>query len=106
VLPFSGIVDDIFIKEGELAMPGSPVMHESLTLTTCILTPMSLKDTCPVNSDDSVILRFPIFPDYESYVPIYRLGNVINPENRSFRLQFRIAIPGERFKPNMVATLG
>jgi membrane fusion protein, multidrug efflux system len=48
---------------------------------------------------------FSNFPDYEATVPIHRLGNVINPENRTFRMQLRIDNPGERFKPNMVASV-
>jgi membrane fusion protein, multidrug efflux system len=104
--PFSGIVDDIFIKEGELAMPGSPVMHVINLGNLYINTDVSERYLPMVNADDSVILRFPVYPGYEHYVPIHRLGNVINPENRSFRLQLRISNPGQRLKPNMVATVG
>jgi membrane fusion protein, multidrug efflux system len=104
--PFSGIVDDIFVKEGELAMPGSPVMHVINLGNLYINTDVSERYLPVVNADDSVILRFPVYPGYEEYVPIHRLGNVINPESRSFRLQLRIRNPGQRLKPNMVATLG
>ncbi len=104
--PFSGIVDDIFVKEGELAMPGSPVMHVINLDNLYINTDVSERYLPMVNADDSVILRFPVYPDYEYYVPIHRLGNVINPDNRSFRLQLRISNPGQMLKPNMVATLG
>ena len=34
---------------------------------------------------------------------IHRIGHVINPENRTFRLQLLLANSGERYKPNMVA---
>ncbi|MFO7924550.1 MAG: efflux RND transporter periplasmic adaptor subunit [Bacteroidales bacterium] len=104
--PFSGIIDDIFIKEGELAMPGSPVMRLINLTNLYINTDVSERYLPLINSNDSVILQFPIFPDYEDNVPVYLLGNVINPENRSFRLQLRIVNPEEKFKPNMVATLG
>ncbi len=104
--PFSGIIDDIFIKEGELAMPGSPVMRLIDLTNLYINTDVSERYLPLINSNDSVILQFPIFPDYEDNVPVYRLGNVINSENRSFRLQLRIVNPEEKFKPNMVAALG
>ena len=103
--PFDGIVDDIFAKEGELAMPGVIVM-QIINLNLLYINADVSESFLPnINSSDRVILRFPSFPDYEQSVPIHRLGNVINPENRTFRLQVRIANTGERFKPNMTATM-
>jgi len=104
--PFSGIVDDIFLKEGELTMPGNPVLQMINLEKLFINAEISEKYLPVINKGDSVILRFPSFPDYESSEPVYRTGNVINPENRTFRLQLLIDNPGERFKPNMVAKLG
>jgi membrane fusion protein, multidrug efflux system len=103
--PFAGIVDEIFIKEGELASPGTPVMQIVNLATLNVNADISERYIGHVNRGDSVILRFPFMPDFQEIVPVYRLGNVINPDNRSFRLQLRIANPGERLKPNMVANL-
>ncbi|MFO7977847.1 MAG: efflux RND transporter periplasmic adaptor subunit, partial [Bacteroidales bacterium] len=103
--PIQGIVDDIFLKEGELAMPGVPVAHVIALDPLNINADVSESFLPVMDEDDQVILRFPSFPDYEQQVDIHRLGNVINPENRTFRLQLRIRNPQERFKPNMVATI-
>ncbi len=103
--PIQGIVDDIFLKEGELAMPGAPVAHVIALDPLYINADVSESFLPLINKDDQVILRFPSFPDYEQQVDIHRLGNVINPENRTFRLQLRIRNPQERFKPNMIATI-
>jgi membrane fusion protein, multidrug efflux system len=103
--PFAGIVDEIFIKEGELASPGTPVMQIVNLATLNVNADISERYIGQVNRGDSVILRFPFMPDFQERVPVYRLGNVVNPDNRSFRLQLRIANPGERLKPNMVANL-
>jgi membrane fusion protein, multidrug efflux system len=104
--PFDGVVDDIFVKEGELAMPGIRVM-QIINLNQLYINADVSENFLPmINPDDMVILRFPAFSDYEQLVPIHRLGNVINPENRTFRLQLRIDNPGERFKPNMIASMG
>lgn len=103
--PFAGIVDEIFIKEGELAAPGTPVMQLVNLRTLYINADISERYIGQVNQGDSVILRFPFHPEFEEKVPVHRLGNVVNPDNRSFRLQIRIANPGERLKPNMVANL-
>jgi membrane fusion protein (multidrug efflux system) len=103
--PFAGIVDDIFLKEGELAMPGMPVM-QLISLAELYINADLAESLLPnVNQKDQVILRFPTFPDFEEWIPIHRLGNVINPENRTFRLQLLINNRDEKFKPNMLANI-
>ncbi len=104
--PIDGIVDDIFSKEGELAMPGSRVMQLVNLGQLYINADVSEAFLPVVSSEDKVILRFDAFPGYEEWVPIYRVGNVINPENRTFRLQLRINNPNNQFKPNMMASMG
>jgi membrane fusion protein, multidrug efflux system len=103
--PFNGIVDEIFLKEGELAIPGTPVM-QIINLGKVYINAEIAESFLPmINTKADVILRFPTFPDFEAKVPVHRLGNVINPENRTFQLQLRIDNPGEKFKPNMVASV-
>ncbi len=103
--PFPGIVDEIFIKEGELASPGMPVMQLVNLESLYINADISERYVGQVKEGENVILRFPFIQDFEARVPVHRLGNVINPDNRSFRLQLMISNPGERLKPNMVAHL-
>ncbi|MFW5724892.1 MAG: efflux RND transporter periplasmic adaptor subunit [Bacteroidota bacterium] len=101
--PFDGIVDEIFAKEGELAMPGMNIM-QLINLNELFVNADVSETFLPeVNSNDWVILRFPAYPDYEQKVPVYRIGNTINPENRTFRLRLKIENPGQRIKPNMLA---
>ncbi len=103
--PFDGVVDEIFAKEGELAMPGLPLM-QILNLSKLYVNADVSETYLPViNPGDEVVLRFPAFPDYEQHLKIHRLGNVINPENRTFRLQLMIPNSEDRFKPNMVASV-
>ncbi len=104
--PFDGIIDEIFAKQGELAMPGSMVMQIINLDQLYINADVSESFLPAVDSDGKVILRFPAYPNYEEQVPVFRLGNVINPENRTFRLQLKINNTGEKFKPNMVANMG
>ncbi len=104
--PFSGIVDEIFIKEGEMAMPGAMVMQLINMQNIYINADVSENFLPHIKKDEEVILRFSAYPDFERKVPVHRVGNVINPENRTFRLQLKLDNPDERFKPNMVATLG
>jgi len=103
--PFDGFVDEHYIKEGELAMPGTPVM-EVINLNELYINADVSESYLPhVSRGRDVILRFPAYPDVEMTVPVYRVGHVINPENRSFRMQLRIRNDNDRFKPNMMANI-
>ncbi len=103
--PFDGIVDDIFIKEGELAMPGTRVMLLLNLHKLYINADVSESHLGAIRQGDPVILRFPSYPGFEASVPINRIGNTINPENRTFRVQLQIDNQEERFKPNMMANI-
>jgi membrane fusion protein, multidrug efflux system len=103
--PFAGVVDEIFLREGEMAMPGSRIMQIIDLNRLYVNADVSESYLGQIDPKDRVILRFPAFPDFEENVPIHRLGNVINPESRTFRLQLLIDNQGERFKPNMGASL-
>ncbi len=103
--PFDGFVDEHYIKEGELAMPGTPVM-EIISLDELYINADVSESYLPqVSKGRDVILRFPAYPDVEMTVPVHRVGHVINPESRSFRLQLRIQNDNDRFKPNMMANI-
>lgn len=103
--PIDGFVDETFLKEGELAMPGSPLI-EIINLDELYINADVSEAYLPyVNTGERVILRFPAWPDMEMEVPVHRVGHVINPENRSFRLQLRIPNTNQRLKPNMMASI-
>lgn len=103
--PFNGVVDEIFMKEGELAMPGMQVM-QIINLSDLYVNAEVSESFLPViNATDKVILRFPSYPDYEEVVSVYRIGNVINPDNRTFPLQLRIKNVDQKIKPNMLANI-
>lgn len=103
--PFDGIVDEIFSKEGELAMPGAPLMQIINLDQLYINADVSESFLAVLEPNDEVTLRFPAYPDFEQRTKIHRIGHVINPENRTFRLQLLISNSRDRFKPNMVASI-
>ncbi len=103
--PIDGFVDETFVKRGELVMPGTPVMEVVNLDDLYINAEVSEAYLSYVTKGEAVRLRFPAWPDYEEEVPVYRVGHVINPENRTFRMQLRIKNPEHRFKPNMMADI-
>ncbi len=101
--PIDGFVDETFVKRGEMVMPGSPVMEIVNLDDLYVNAAVSEAFLSFVEAGEMVILRFPARPDFEVEVPVHRVGHVINPENRTFRMQLKIKNPEHRFKPNMMA---
>ncbi len=103
--PFDGFVDEHFIKEGELASPGTPVMQVVNLDELYVNADVSESYLPYVTEGREVILRFPAWPETQIKTPVHRVGHVINPENRSFRMQLRIPNDDGRYKPNMMARI-
>jgi len=103
--PIDGFVDETFVKRGELVMPGSPVIEIVNLDDLYINAEVSEAYLSYVERGEMVTLRFPAWPGFEMEVPVHRVGHVINPENRTFRMQLKIRNHEQMFKPNMMANV-
>lgn len=103
--PFSGIVDEIHLKQGELASPGRPLIDLINLSRLDIEADISEKYLPILKKGDSVTISFPAFPGLVVQAKIYRLGNTINPINRTFKIQIKINNKGGKIKPNMIAKI-
>jgi len=101
----NGVVDEIDMKVGELAMPGVPMMQVVSLDELFINADVSETYLASVKEGDTVELSFPVYPDIKMKVPVHRIGNVINPGNRTFKMQLRISNPGSKLKPNILAVM-
>lgn len=101
--PVSGVVDNIMVKEGEMAGPGTPIAQ--------ILNVRSLKVVAKVpevylgkiKKGERVKVRFPAL-DLEQEVKVSMIGRVINPVNRTFEVEASIRNTGY-LKPNLMSTM-
>lgn len=103
--PFTGIVDDIMIKEGELASPGQRAMLLVNLSSVYINSEVSESFLPVIKVGDLAKITFPTYPGLEYNVPVWRVGNVINPENRTFKVQMLLNNTGDKIKPNLIATV-
>mgnify|MGYP001227072117 CR=1 FL=1 len=103
--PFSGIVDEIFQKEGEIASPGRQVIQLVNLSNIIINADVSESYISKISKGDSVLVSFPSYPDIELKVPVFRTGNIINPSNRTFTVQLKMRNIEEKLKPNLMAVL-
>ncbi|MCF8227847.1 MAG: efflux RND transporter periplasmic adaptor subunit [Bacteroidales bacterium] len=101
--PINGIVDKIYKKEGELSIPGVQIM-QVVNLENMLVEVDIAESYLPkIKTGDQVLLDFPTYPGITIETPIYRIGNVIEPDNRTFSMELKIKNRKEMFKPNMVA---
>jgi len=103
--PVNGIVDKLDKKVGELAMPGMLLMQVVNLNQLYVNADVSEAYLASIKEGDMVLLNFPVYPDIEMEVPVYRTGNVINPQNRSFNVKLKINNTGNMLKPNILAVM-
>ena len=103
--PFSGIVDQINLKEGELASPGMQVIALVNLKKVKFIGNVSEAYLPVINKGDSVNITFSTYPDLKMREAVYRTGNIINPANRTFEVEIRAKNIDNKLKPNMISTI-
>ncbi|SFS47037.1 efflux RND transporter periplasmic adaptor subunit [Lutibacter maritimus] len=104
IAPFSGIVDEVFPRIGELTSPQTPTVR-LLNLDNVYIEADVTETYLPVvKIGTETILNFPsIGKEVES--KISQIGNYINPDNRSFKARINIPNKDNTIKPNLLADL-
>lgn len=103
--PVNGIVDEIFNKEGELAMPGVQMMRIVNLEQVYVNADVSESYLASVKEGEMVQVIFPAYPELKMEADIHRKGNVINPDNRTFTVQLKLSNPDKLLKPNILARI-
>lgn len=103
---FSGVVDDIYQKEGELAMPGKPILHLVNPSSVKIKAEASESFVGTIKRGQMVDVQFPSNPDVKLKLPVTRVGNVVDLQSRTFPIEVTFANnKGSKILPNQMATL-
>ena len=104
IAPFSGIIDQIFAKTGEMTSPQMPflrLVNLSNVYVESEITETYLKS---IKKDTEVLLYFSsIGTSVEA--SISQVGNFINPNNRSFKTRIDLKNPNNELKANLLADI-
>ena len=100
--PFAGVVDEIFAKVGEMASPMMPSIRLVNLGEVYIKSDVSERYLGKIEVGDTALIEFPSI-NAEMKSRVSRIGNYINPNNRSFKIRFEIANPEGKLKPNLLA---
>ncbi|HBK71444.1 MAG TPA: efflux RND transporter periplasmic adaptor subunit [Flavobacteriaceae bacterium] len=104
IAPFSGVVDEIFPKNGELTSPQMPVVR-LLNLTKVYVeaeVTEAYLQAIKIGTEANVF--FPSI-DKEINSKISQIGNYINPNNRSFKTRINLLNKDKLIKVNLLANL-
>ena len=104
IAPFSGIVDEIFPKNGELTSPQMSVVR-LLNLNNVYVEADVTETYLPViKKGTETVVNFPsIHKEMEAKVT--QIGNFINPNNRSFKTRINLSNKDQTIKPNLLADI-
>lgn len=103
--PIDGIVDDVFQKEGELAIPGLQLLRLVNLKNVYVNAEVSESFLPKITKGDPVRVTFPTYPELAMDTVVHRTGNVVRVENRTFLVQVKLDNPEEKLKPNIIAVL-
>lgn len=99
-----GTVDEIFPKEGELAVPGMPAFRIVNTSNLKVRAEVAEGYVGKIKKGDKVILHFPdINENRDSYIT--NVGDVISSASRTFPVEAQLIGNSRNFKANMITYL-
>lgn len=102
--PFNGTVDLLPANEGEVASPGMPLVRIVSPEDMYIKSDVSERFIGKFKSGDPAEVYFPTV-NKRVQSKILSIGQVINPENRTFTVEVAIPAIGIPLKPNQVTIL-
>jgi membrane fusion protein (multidrug efflux system) len=104
--PFSGIIDNVFKERGTVVAPGSG----SEIFRILNLSDMYIETDVPetyisnITENKAVEISFPVLGEMVNS-KIRQVGNYINPNNRSFKIEIAVPNLNGKVKPNLTAKL-
>ncbi|MGD9346016.1 MAG: efflux RND transporter periplasmic adaptor subunit [Candidatus Aminicenantes bacterium] len=102
--PINGSVDNILIKEGEMAAAGMGAIRIVQLSELKVSASLSENYVSRVKKNDIVHVEIPVL-GLEFEQSIDAVSQVIDPDNRTFEIEIKIPRVLERIKPNMLAVV-
>lgn len=102
--PFSGIVDEITPKVGETANPAMPLLRLINVSSVYIKSDVTERYLSKIKTGDLVMVNFPSV-GVKKETKIERIGNFINPTNRTFKIKLSMNNEDLLLKPNLLGEL-
>jgi len=102
--PFTGSIEDVIAREGEMAQPGAPLFRLVSLNDMYLNAEVSERYVGKFKTGDNVEVRFPSL-DREFESKVTAIGQVINSQNRTFTLEIQLPDNNRLFKPNLTSVV-
>jgi membrane fusion protein (multidrug efflux system) len=102
--PFSGVIDDVIIDQGNIVSPGMGVFRIVNLANMYIETDVPESYISSIKKGKLVEVEFPILGK-KMQSKIRQAGNFINPANRTFKIEIPVTNKDNSIKPNLTARL-
>ena len=100
--PFSGVIDEVFTKEGQMLAPGMPAFRLVNTGDLKLVAQVSESYVSKVKVNQEAIVTFPdINKEIKTRVKV--VGDVIDPVNRTFQVDLDLKQDKNMLKANMIS---
>ena len=104
IAPFSGNIDQVFAKIGELTSPQTPFLRLVNLNTVYVESDVTETYLKSIKKGTEVLLSFSSI-DLNTKAKISQVGNFINPNNRSFKTRIDLKNSNNELKANLLADL-
>lgn len=105
VAPFDGYVEDIGSYVGELAAPQIPLIRFLNLDKVTIVAEVSESYLNQIQPGSKARVRFPAIDSTINDLTVTRTGKLINPANRTFRVEIELDNPSGRIVPNLLVEM-
>ena len=106
VAPFSGTVDEVLPKLGEITAPGAPVVRLTSGTGSKILADVSEAYGNSIKAGDNAVVTIPDLGGTELPATVRVVSRSINATSRTFTVELRLkSAKAADLRPNMVATV-
>jgi RND family efflux transporter MFP subunit len=103
--PFSGTIDDVMSEQGSVVMPGQTPLMRIVSLDNMyIVTDVPEKYVSNIERNKKVLVDFPIL-NKQMESKIRQVGDFIDPNNRTFKVEITVPNNDSSIKPNLTAKL-
>jgi len=101
--PISGILDDRFVDEGEIAPAGVPLARIVNLGAVKLLMSLPERYAGQIRQGTAVDFTVVAYPGQLFAARIRFIGSAISPDNRTFPVEAVLENPGRKLKPDMIA---
>jgi RND family efflux transporter MFP subunit len=102
--PFNGVVDEIFLNSGEMSSPGAPILRLVNLNKIQIKADVSEAYIGKVKRGDEVTVLIPA-TGYQETARISSVGQVLNSNNRTFKVEINMSNTKGLLRPNQLAQI-